>query len=79
MVCDPLWQSVGEAPSAPALFSPSPGGLVFQGSEPTQYRLYAPDGRLAKEGTVRPGELVRLKPGVYVWQAGEERGKAAVR
>jgi len=59
--------------------SPLSGGLVF--SAPADLiKIYSVDGRIAYSGQLRQGEnRISLGRGVYLWQAGTYRGKAAVR
>ncbi|MEO0140865.1 MAG: hypothetical protein ABIM88_04880 [candidate division WOR-3 bacterium] len=57
-----------------------PGGLVFRTGTDAHLRLYSPDGRLVRSLCLERGEnRLNLEPGVYIWMAGDCRGKALVR
>ncbi len=78
-VCEP--QSLQElSPRRPVQCFPVSGGLLFKSALETELAIFSPDGRLVKELRLRPGETkISLKPGVYLWKAGEASGAAAVR
>ena len=69
------------AGSAPGITcSPVPGGVLFMSPEAMAIKIYSADGRVAYSGNLERGEnLIGLDQGVYLWQAGAYRGKAAVR
>ena len=56
------------------------GGLIFSSETDADLMVFSPDGRLACSCQIEKGEThLRLEPGVYLWIAGNCRGKAAVR
>jgi len=56
------------------------GGLVFNAPADLVINIYSVDGRVAYSGQLQKGEnRISLDRGVYLWQAGTYRGKAAVR
>jgi hypothetical protein len=59
----------------------APDGIVFRSQiADLTIRIYTSDGRVAYSGQLRQGEnRISLNRGVYLWQAGTYRGKAAVR
>ncbi|MGC8894017.1 MAG: T9SS type A sorting domain-containing protein, partial [candidate division WOR-3 bacterium] len=60
--------------------SPVSGGLVFNSKAELGIRIYSADGRLAYSGNLEKGQnRISLGPGVYLWRAGQYRGKAVVR
>ena len=57
-----------------------PGAALFVSSEDMEIKIYSADGRVAYSGELKKGEnRITLGQGVYLWQAGPYRGKAAVR
>ena len=60
---------------------PVSGGLAFNSQIPEiTMSLYSPDGRLVYSGHLRKGEnRISLGQGVYLWRAGDYKGKAVVR
>jgi len=57
-----------------------PGGALFLSLEALPLRIYSADGRLVYSGNLEKGEnRVSLDRGVYLWVAGQFRGKAVVR
>ncbi len=80
-LCEP-YPGVYQSPAGPSrvLALPAPGGLTFKSQKDIKVNIYSASGRLVRELKLQKGEnFIPLKPGVYIWQAGEERGKAAVR
>jgi len=78
--CTPI--DVGEAYVLPESFivSPFSGGIFIRSGTSIQMNIYSSDGRLVYSGHLRKGEnRIPLGQGVYLWQAGPYRGKAAVR
>jgi len=56
------------------------GGVLFISPEALVLRIYSVDGRLSYSGELKQGEnRVSLDQGVYLWVAGEYKGKAVVR
>ena len=69
-----------EAPENKVMCLSAPGALVFVSGEETAIGIYSPDGRLAYTGHLQKGEnRITLDQGVYLWQAGQYKGKAVVR
>jgi len=69
----------GETPFGLVCFGFS-GGIAFRSTESLSIAIYSVDGRLVYSGQLQRGEnRVPLNPGVYIWRAGEHRGRAAVR
>ena len=64
----------------PAVLSIShPGGLLFKSQKPVEIKVYSASGRLVKAFEMKGSKaFVPLKPGVYIWSAGELRGKGVV-
>ena len=57
-----------------------PGGALFSSPDQINIKIYAVDGRLACSGELQKGEnRIYLDRGVYLWVAGQYRGKAVVR
>jgi len=58
----------------------APGELVFSSGGDCPIRIYSPDGRLAYSGQLLKGQnRISLDQGVYLWRAGQCKGKAVVR
>jgi hypothetical protein len=82
--CQPLYEWVDEsgsgAPRGDVVVCPVSEGLVFLSPKSLPITLYSVDGQVVLSDNLRKGEtLMRLKRGVYLWQAGPYRGKAVVR
>ncbi len=70
----------GPAGRSRVLALPAPGGLLFKSQKSVKVNIYSASGRLVCELKLSQGKVfVPLKAGVYIWEAGEVRGKAAVR
>jgi uncharacterized delta-60 repeat protein len=60
--------------------SPRPGGVLFVSPWALSIKIYAVDGRIAYSGNLKEGEnLITLGRGVYIWTAGQYRGRVAIR
>ncbi len=60
--------------------SPIPGGALFLSLYDASIKIYSADGRLAYSGDLRKGEnRIGLETGVYIWTAGNQKGKVAIR
>jgi hypothetical protein len=83
LVCTPVYEDVGENGTGNETWitcSPVPGGIIFKSQEELCIRLYSADGQLVLRDNLKEGQTrINLDPGVYLWQAGAYRGKAAVR
>ncbi len=78
--CDPYQGSAELAPKFGVRVYLWKEGLEFALASPALVELYSASGRLVKALRLGPGRSrVALKPGVYIWRAGELSGKAAVR
>jgi hypothetical protein len=73
-------ESGSGAPRGDVVVCPVSEGLVFLSPKSLPITLYSVDGQVVLSDNLRKGEtLMRLKRGVYLWQAGPYRGKAVVR
>jgi len=78
--CPPAVEESHVLPGNRLTCSPLSGGLVFNAPADLVIKIYSVDGRGAYSGQLRQGESrISLGRGVYLWQAGTYRGKAAVR
>ena len=60
--------------------SPVPGGAMFISPYETPINIYAADGRLTYSGKLEKGKnRISLETGVYIWNAGNFKGKVAIR
>ena len=60
--------------------SPFPGGAMFISSGEMPIKIYSADGRLTYSGKLEKGKnRIGLETGVYIWNAGNFKGKLAVR
>ncbi len=60
--------------------SPVPGGVLFISPGETPIKIYSADGRLTYSGKLEKGEnRINLETGVYLWNAGNYKGKVAIR
>jgi hypothetical protein len=81
-VCEPL-----HAEESPARDStiwircvPVPGGALFVSFGIMNIRIYSVDGRVVYSGELQGGRSrIPLETGVYIWQAGQYRGRAVVK
>lgn len=80
-ICPPTDLEEGAETRHPITCLPVPSGLLLiSREEMLPLRIYAADGRLAYSGELRRGEnRITLGHGVYLWQAGQYKGKAIVR
>jgi len=82
-LCSSLYEETQESEKRPIqsvlpLFSSE--GIIFLSSEDADLVIYHPTGALAYRGRLRCGrQMVPLGPGVYLWRAGDYKGKAVVR
>jgi len=77
--CPPAVEESHVLPGNRLTCSPLSEGLVFN-APADLIKIYSVDGRIAYSGQLRQGEnRISLGRGVYLWQAGTYRGKAAVR
>jgi len=80
--CAPVYEDVNESPTSRSqLFcSATSEGLIFVSAFNAELNLYSPDGRLVYSGLLQKGEnRITLGQGVYLWRAGDYKGKAVVR
>ncbi len=57
-----------------------PGGALFVSPGEIPIKIYSADGRLAYSGNLQKGEnRINLETGVYLWNAGNQKGKLAIR
>ncbi len=60
--------------------SPLPGAALFLSPGEIPIKIYSADGRLAYSGNLQKGEnRINLETGVYLWNAGNQKGKLAIR
>ncbi|MGC8894783.1 MAG: PQQ-binding-like beta-propeller repeat protein [candidate division WOR-3 bacterium] len=76
----PEFGEIGSGSHSDITCSPVSGGLVFNSKAELGIRIYSADGRLAYSGNLENGQnRISLGQGVYLWRAGQYRGKAVVR
>ncbi|MEO0179898.1 MAG: hypothetical protein ABIM74_03625 [candidate division WOR-3 bacterium] len=80
-LCEPLKFEENEGiDQIKILCHPSPNGVLFISSLDTELKIYSVIGQAVYTGNLKKGEnFVPLKKGVYVWMAGNSRGKVAIR
>ena len=60
--------------------SPASGAALFISDRDAVLRVYSVDGRLRFAGVIRKGRSrIVLETGVYLWRAGQFKGKVVVR
>ncbi len=58
---------------------PITGGVLFLSPDPIDIRIYSADGRLVYVGQLKSGQnRITLEPGVYIWSAGQFKGKVVI-
>ncbi len=79
-VCPPAVEESEAIPGSSIRCLPVPRGALFISPSELPLRIYSADGRLAYSGNLEKGEnRIALETGVYLWQAGEYKGKAVIR
>jgi len=78
--CPPAVEESHVLPGNRLTCSAFSGGLLFNAPADLVINIYSVDGRVAYSGQLQKGKnRISLGRGVYLWQAGTYRGKAAVR
>jgi len=78
--CPPAVEESGVSSGKGITCSPLSGGILFNSPANIGIKIYSVDGRVAYSGELKKGEnRIALGQGVYLWIAGQYRGKAAVR
>ncbi len=81
--CAPLYEDIvneGSGPNHGIVCFMIPGGALFISPGETPVKIYSADGKLIMSGNLGKGQnRISLEQGVYLWMAGQYKGKVVVR